>query len=777
MKATKFFLMIACGMGAINTNAELSQESNQIKSPEVLIVNIWINGVDYHTETVTFSENGKRFVECEALSDIGIRVEKISRHLAKKDFCSLTQPGITVEDDYSLQAIKIFFPADFFVGTDYELEIEVPEKANFGGFVNYSLFYGKDEEDQEFNTFSEFGIFKDYWLFKNAFLYRNEPEETEQTFLRVNSTLDIDFPTKFLKLTFGDTTSPYNLLNNSFRFGGLSFGTNYIDRPDFVYWNIPALNGSASLPSTVDLFINGVRLYRDSITPGTYNLPAGGVVNQAGDAQIVVEDILGNRTVRSFPVYINSRLLKPRLNEYNISLGKLRYNYDLVDDDYRDFFSKLYFRRGITSSTTLGLDLLYSEDVSNVDVLWTQGISKYFLLDTAVSASKADRIDEQGYAAAVGLSRSSQYWSVGLNSRYFTQEYQYLNTDLYDSEIETSSILYFNFSNLKIIDGLNFNFIYQSYYNEFDDSPREDRKFFDIRATKALTRNLYTDFGYYKDFSEDGDQGFRIAFYYNWGERGRISLDHDTADNETSLSYAHRTMTQNGFDYVVSVNRSDEEINYNAYGLWKTSVGNLQLSHDEYEDRRNSQVTFDGALVWMGNKVALTKYADNAFALVNVDQHSDIDIYRSATRVGSTNKQGYMFVHNLIPYIHYDISFDHNQLAMDETFEHSSKKLVGLDQRGYRLDFPIYKTKRVAVKLKDAQQNSLVAGSEVLVDGLSQEASFVDSQGMVYIYLFKAGAYNLKIKTQGGKQCQAQFNLNEIQFQNADKHVFETVCE
>ncbi|MEK5782802.1 hypothetical protein VXE43_22985, partial [Acinetobacter baumannii] len=76
----------------------------------------------------------------------------------------------------------------------------------------------------------------------------------------------------------------------------------------------------------------------------------------------------------------------------------------------------------------------------------------------------------------------------------------------------------------------------------------------------------------------------------------------------------HRTMTQNGFDYVVGVNRSDEEINYNAYGLWKTSVGNLQLSHDEYEDRRNSQVTFDGALVWMGNKVALTKYADNAFA-------------------------------------------------------------------------------------------------------------------------------------------------------------------
>jgi len=135
-------------------------------------------------------------------------------------------------------------------------------------------------------------------------------------------------------------------------------------------------------------------------------------------------------------------------------------------------------------------------------------------------------------------------------------------------------------------------------------------------------------------------------------------------------------MTQNGFDYVLGVNRTEEEVNYNAYGLWKTSVGNLQLSHDEYEDRRNSQAMFEGALVWLGSKIAFTKYADNAFALVEVDQHPNLDIYRSASLAGSTNNQGYMFIHNIIPYIHYDISFDHNQLAMEETFEHSSKKLL-----------------------------------------------------------------------------------------------------
>ncbi len=66
-----------------------------------------------------------------------------------------------------------------------------------------------------------------YWLFKNAFLYRKEPDEFEENLLRVNSTLDIEFPEKYLRLTIGDTTSTYNSLNSSFRFGGLSFGTNY----------------------------------------------------------------------------------------------------------------------------------------------------------------------------------------------------------------------------------------------------------------------------------------------------------------------------------------------------------------------------------------------------------------------------------------------------------------------------------------------------------------------------------------------------------------------
>ncbi len=74
----------------------------------------------------------------------------------------------------------------------------------------------------------------------------------------------------------------------------------------------------------------------------------------------------------------------------------------------------------------------------------------------------------------------------------------------------------------------------------------------------------------------------------------------------------------------------------------------------------------------------MTKYADNAFALVNVEQHSDIDIYRSATRVGVPINKGICLFIILFLYSLSTFLLIINQLAMDETFEHSSKKLVGL---------------------------------------------------------------------------------------------------
>ncbi len=98
---------------------------------------------------------------------------------------------------------------------------------------------------------------------------------------------------------------------------------------------MPSLQGSARVPSTVDLYINGVNIYNQRLALVDYNLLMGAQIQQAGNAQIVVEDVLGNRSVQSFPIMVTNRLLRSGLNEYSVAAGKLRYNYNVDSSDYR----------------------------------------------------------------------------------------------------------------------------------------------------------------------------------------------------------------------------------------------------------------------------------------------------------------------------------------------------------------------------------------------------------------------------------------------------------
>src|SRR5690606_42140238 len=89
MNANKILTMIVCSIGFTHVNADINQQVNQQQEVDMVIVNIWINGLDYKTEAVTFLRDGKKFIECLALKNVGVRIEKLGRDTIKKDFCLL----------------------------------------------------------------------------------------------------------------------------------------------------------------------------------------------------------------------------------------------------------------------------------------------------------------------------------------------------------------------------------------------------------------------------------------------------------------------------------------------------------------------------------------------------------------------------------------------------------------------------------------------------------------------------------------------------------------
>jgi len=197
------------------------------------------------------------------------------------------------------------------------------------------------------------------------------------------------------------------------------------------------------------------------------------------------------------------------------------------------------------------------------------------------------------------------------------------------------------------------------------------------------------------------------------------------------------------------------DVTYQAYGAYGTRFGDLSAQYLQSPDYDSSMLSYRGAAVVLGKKAALTRYVDNAFALVQVGDYADVDIYRSLSPVGATRSDGTFFVHNIVPYVTYDISFNQDQLMIDDKIDYSSKRIIALDKRGYALNFPVYQTRLIVARLLDERGQILARASEVYLNQSKSEFFPVDGEGKVYLYGLKPDVYAVTVKTAGGKSCSA----------------------
>ena len=764
-------LLLCCILCANSVHAE------SVTLPDDLFpTNIWVNGVDRKSEVLLLTENNLYYVECQDLEKLQLNMGLFKHHSVKNSFCLVSDNDIQTEFDSGLQAIKLTLPAKFFAGSADEDSIAQPMKANFGAFLNYDLNYEKNKQDENFGALPELGVFKDNWILRNNAVYRNNKgfDFEEEEFVRLNSSLEIDFAKSATKLIIGDTTSPYSALINGVRFGGISFGTDYVSRPDYVYWNIPSLRGSAVLPSTVDLYIDGVNIYQKKISPGDFNLQTGASIESAGTAQMVVQDVLGNTTVRSFPVLISNKLLREGLNDYNISLGKLRFNYDESNGDYRDFFTSVYFRRGMTSRTTLGASATYSDDIRSAGLLWTQAVNRWFVLDSILLGSQTDV--EDGFSAGIAVNRNFGKFNFGASSKYATKDYRALGYE--DNHVfpKFENMAYFSIPNFPIFKNLNVNYIEQIQY-ESDNVlfNVEDRKMLTVGVSQEITPRLMYTANYFQEFGDSDNSGAFISLSYNFGAGRRVQADAGT-NKSGGIRYIQNSFGEYGANYAVGVDYRNDETVFNTYGGLSTEVGDLTINYLKSDTDYSGQVNFRGAVVLLGGQYAMTSAVDNAFALVKVGDRKDIDVLRSMSPVGKTNEEGYAFVHDIVPYINYDISFDANQLPIESKVPNAAYRLVALGQRGYTINFQVFDTQQILVKILDEQGDTFVAGSEVAIDTPEADVYPIGTDGTVMLYGLVEGNYKLTVRTSGGRSCQTALTVPK-KVENQSQELITLQCK
>lgn len=175
---------------------------------------------------------------------------------------------------------------------------------------------------------------------------------SERGVVRLDTRWSIEDPDAMERTELGDGVVRGGSWGRALRFGGVSLGTDFALQPDLVTFPQPEVRGLAELPSTVDVYVNGLLTRREEVNAGPFLLSGLPVQEGANRTRVVVRDALGRERELSQSFYAPAQLLKPGLREARLDAGWLREDYGLRSFAYGNGFLAGNLRRGLSETLT-----------------------------------------------------------------------------------------------------------------------------------------------------------------------------------------------------------------------------------------------------------------------------------------------------------------------------------------------------------------------------------------------------------------------------------------
>ena len=289
----------------------------------------------------------------------------------------------------------------------------MPPAAPLGGFFNYDLTTQSVDHRMFAGGLFEAVAFGPFGSFGNTAVARTT---SASKLLRLDSTWAIDRPNERATWRVGDSISRAGSWSQPLRFGGVQYATNFSVQPGFSSLAAPGLSGVAALPSTVDLYINDALRMRTEVPAGPFDIPQLPIVTGAGEARLVVRDILGRQQTLISPFYASSQLLKEGLRDFSYEVGAARERYGTASGDYGQLMGVATERLGVSKLLTgeVHAELSHTRQAVGLGSVWLWPAAGVFTASVAGSARTAvNATTRHGGLLSVGFQRQAEHLSFG----------------------------------------------------------------------------------------------------------------------------------------------------------------------------------------------------------------------------------------------------------------------------------------------------------------------------------------------------------------------------
>lgn len=636
---------------------------------------------------------------------------------------------------------------------------EATSSAPFGMLLNYDVYGTRVPGSQDVNVQTEWRTFARHWVFSSTQWWESHPMVGAPSFRRLDTFFRQSLLDTGTALTLGDTLSATGAAGRPVRMGGVQWSKDYSLDPTLVTTPLSVFQGSATVPSNVELFVNGIKQYEHQVPAGPFTLSALPAINGAGDAQVVLTDLAGRQQTLSLPFYATTQLLAPGLSTWSVNVGKVRENYGLQSNNYQGpWFASGAYRQGWTSQSTLGVHATASAHLQVLGGQWDHRVgAQGGVLSMGVQGSQGQNhwdtyqqawIPSTGWAANVAYTWQSPdwVWSVSQDARTsgFTDLPATLGTPL--PLRTTRATLGMNWHAAGNV-GL-------TYVNlTLPHAPAS--RYLVLNWSKSSSHGGNWSVTLTQNLVQRSD----LAFFVGWSWHSQsqwdtsVSLDGARGQSAHSTVVVDRPITNEqgwGYRFVGSqgggLNSQEVDVSQRA-AAWEDRFA---LVHTPQGMQYAGEVR--GALTWVGGQTFWGRQNQDSFAVVSTAPYAHVPVYIENRLWGETNTKGYALISNLQPWQANQIRLDPLSLPANVEIPTVSQSVVPPALAGSWARFDLKAHRAILMTLHNPAGQPVTLGSQVSWPG---GQAMVGYDGQVYLDHLPDRPLQLRILSPSGHRlCQ-----------------------
>ncbi|WP_201509415.1 fimbria/pilus outer membrane usher protein [Psychrobacter alimentarius] len=751
-------------------NTELSQlnldsYSSDDEAGLDLYLEVTLNGASVGL-THFYYRDDKLWASTQILQKLGFIIPSNATDIIALD----SLPNLKIDYDARQQTLKLVAPLAM-LNLDTTVRSTRTNKrpqatASPGMLLNYNV-YGTQTENSakslsaytEIRAFNKHGVLSSTALTTANHAAGSSDNNWNNRSVRLDTNWSQSFPDKLITVRAGDILTGALSWTRSTRLGGLQIGTNFDLQPYRSTTPLPLFFGEATLPSAVELYVNGLKQYSGDVPAGPFELNTAPSFSGAGTAQLVVTDALGQSTTLNFSLYDAHRLLQPGLADWSVELGVVRENYGTHSFDYGDELAASgTWRYGVNNRFTAETHAEVTSGLSNAGVggTWLLGRSGGILF---VSLAGSDNRGKSGLQYSTNYSWNNNRFNIGIGATGTNGNYRDVGTQYGSAPARRSEQVSAGYSTQSL--GR-----FGVSYNQIAQAERETTQFASAYWSKSFGRRLSLNANYNHDINDSNNNSAflsaSLSLDRNISFNNSVQYTDDSTVFATDVSRPAPSASGFGWRAQAQHRLEDSEGRDDSTGAlaelsYLGRYGRIQAGISSNDNNRASYASATGALVKMGGGLFASRQINNGFAVISTGGIADVPVLLQNSPIGTTNSRGLLLVSPLNAYQDNKIGIDPLALPADLRIDQVSIDATPTDRAGIFVAFGITPVRAASVLLTDSSNQPLPLGSQVrLMTNTEVPSTVIGFDGEVY--LDTLDEHNvLEVTMPSGETCTVSF--------------------